>query len=72
MKLYCHVGWFDCILSKINDDDDDNDDEIYLNLKDPYKKTHRSKIKNNWQTTETVRRFTDNRLLNVRHALSYV
>jgi len=47
MKLYCHVGWFDCILSKINDDDDDNDDEIYLNLKDPYKKTHRSKIKNN-------------------------
>jgi len=25
--MYCHVGWFDCILSKINDDDDDDDDD---------------------------------------------
>jgi len=24
--MYCHVGWFDCILSKINDDDDDDDE----------------------------------------------
>jgi len=28
--MYCHVGWFDCILSEINDeihDDDDDDDD---------------------------------------------
>jgi len=24
--MYCRVGWFDCILSEINDDDDDDDD----------------------------------------------
>jgi len=27
--MYCHVGWFDCILSEINDDDDD-DEKDYL------------------------------------------
>jgi len=25
--MYCHVGWFDCTLSEINDDDDDDDDD---------------------------------------------
>jgi len=25
LLMYCHVGWFDCILSEINDDDDDDE-----------------------------------------------
>jgi len=27
LRMYSHVGWFDCILSEINDDYDDDDDE---------------------------------------------
>jgi len=33
--MYCHVGWFDCILSQINDDDDDDDDDDDTSAKLP-------------------------------------
>jgi len=34
--MYCHVEWFDCILSEINDDDDDDDEILNFLVSDVY------------------------------------